>query len=89
MSISTDALIDAKRELDKAGEALNACALHFEHQGKADAALHLAVVNYNPLAAKTFGAAEACRQASDRLGRTISEMDEDGHQHEDKLREGW
>lgn len=71
--MSTDDLLNAKRELDKAGDALNACALHLEHQGKADAALHMDQVRYNPLAAKTFTAAEDCRRASDRLAEKIAE----------------
>lgn len=73
MSTSTEDLLNAKRELDKAGSALNACALHFEHQGKADAALHLGPVMYNPLAAKTFAAAEEARRASDRLANRIAD----------------
>lgn len=75
--MTTEDLLDAKRELDKAGIALNACALHFEHQGKADAALHLSEVIYNPLAAKTFAAAEECRIASDRLAEKIAEQGEE------------
>lgn len=74
--MDTDDLLNAKRELDKAGEALNACALHFEHQGKADAALHLAQVMYNPLAAKTFAAADEARRASDRIAEKIAEKTE-------------
>lgn len=76
--MDTEDLLDAKRELDKAGSALNACALHFEHQGKADAALHLSSVIYNPLAAKTFAAAEECRTASDRLATKIAEEQGEG-----------
>lgn len=78
--MSPEDLLDAKRELDKAGSALNACALHFEHQGKADAALHLSQVMYNPLAAKTFAAAEQCRIASDRMAEKIAkEQDQPRH----------
>ena len=59
---------DLRRELTKIADTLDMADAHFEAQGRADAALHMApVVRYNPLSV-------AVTAAKDDIHRIIEEL---------------